>query len=388
MTRPPLHVAHLTSAHRAYANRIFHKEARALRDAGYAVSIVAPHPRAERREGIDIVPVTPSARRPRRFTITVADVYAKALALDADLYHFHDAELLPAAVALKVAHGKRVVYDVHEQVPDQVRDLDRIPGQPLRTLLAWHVDRFERAAATVFDGVIGAIPGITRRFEGLTATETIRNLVRLSAVDDAEPVASPSVPALIYAGTLTPQRGIRELVEAVSYLEHPAELWLLGDWWPAGFRDACRELPGWKRVVDVGYVAPEQVPRYLKAATVGMHMVHPISKYRGGLAVKVLEYMASGLPFVVTDDPYKRDQFGEVGLFADPRDPASIAASVDRLLGDAALRRRLGRRARALAERAYSWEVEQQRLVEFYDRILHRGAPSKAAAAIPRIGRG
>ena len=53
--------------------------------------------------------------------------YRAALALDADLYHFHDPEFLPWGVRLARA-GKRVVYDAHEDVPTQIRSKDWIPA--------------------------------------------------------------------------------------------------------------------------------------------------------------------------------------------------------------------------------------------------------------------
>lgn len=62
----------------------------------------------------------PTSRLQRMRTAAKA-VYEKARALDADLYHFHDPELLPYGLKLK-KQGKKVIYDSHEFYSYQIRE--------------------------------------------------------------------------------------------------------------------------------------------------------------------------------------------------------------------------------------------------------------------------
>ena len=98
-------VLHLTTVHRPRDVRIFHKEVRALADAGADAHILA---------------LSRPAPRARRLALGWRMARA-ARALDADAYHVHDPELLPAALWLRARTGRPVIYDVHEYLGETTR---------------------------------------------------------------------------------------------------------------------------------------------------------------------------------------------------------------------------------------------------------------------------
>ena len=110
-------ICHLTSVHPRYDTRIFIKQCVSLAKADYGVSlIVADGKGNEEKDGVKILDIGISRfGRAGRMTRTVIAVYKKALNMNADIYHFHDPELIPAGLLLK-ALGKKVIYDVHEDV--------------------------------------------------------------------------------------------------------------------------------------------------------------------------------------------------------------------------------------------------------------------------------
>src|SRR5262249_17937063 len=114
-----LRVVHLTSVHSALDPRIFKKECRSLARAGFDVTVIGPYPETTVTEQVHIQPVKKYRSRVARMTRTAWHVFRQACRLDADVYHFHDPELIPVALLLR-STGKKVVYDIHEDYPKDI----------------------------------------------------------------------------------------------------------------------------------------------------------------------------------------------------------------------------------------------------------------------------
>jgi glycosyltransferase involved in cell wall biosynthesis len=162
--------------------------------------------------------------------------------------------------------------------------------------------------------------------------------------------ASP--PEVLYAGRLSPEKGVEELVAAADGLK----LVVAGDG------------PLRTRVPDaLGFVPHGELQGlYARAAVVAC------PSRREGFGVACLEAMAHGRPVVATDVGGLRDLVvdGETGLVVPPRDPAALRAALDRLLADPALRRRLGSAGRRRAQERFSWDVVTEATVAAYRMAL------------------
>lgn len=365
-------VVHVSSVHSPLDPRIHYRECRSLVQAGFRVTQIAPGHEEDEVGGVQIRPVEPALNRKQRMTRTASAVYRAAREEDAQIYHFHDPELMPVGLGLK-AGGATVIYDVHEDLPKQVLDKDWIPSGALRRLVATILGPIEGAGTQLLDGVVVASPEIAARFPP-KKTALARNFAPLGLVDDAAPEEATGDRAVaIYPGSLTEVRGIREIVSAMELLDGRVELWLMGSWGTATIEQACRGLPGWEHTRYLGRQRLEEVYSRMKTADVGLHMPYAVGAYSSGLAMKGFEYMASGLPMVMTDESAKRQMFGECALFADPQDPGSIADRIRTLLDTPARAHRLAERGRELVEERYSWEREAIKLVRLYERLLGAG---------------
>ena len=158
-----LRVVHLTTVHSALDHRIFRKECRSLARAGYAVTVIGPHNGDAERESVSIRAIAKPPSRISRMTHTAWRIYGAALRENADVYHFHDPELIPVALLLRRT-GKNVVYDIHEDFPKDLLFKPYLPSWS-KHLLSGLAERFEKLACRHFSGLVSVTPAIAERLQ-------------------------------------------------------------------------------------------------------------------------------------------------------------------------------------------------------------------------------
>jgi glycosyltransferase involved in cell wall biosynthesis len=377
----PIKVAHLTSVHDAFDVRIFHKQCRALAAAGYDVVLIAPHDRDDVKEGVRVRAVPVPQTRRERMTHTVVNVYRAALRENADLYHFHDPELMPVGVLLK-AHGKRVIYDVHENYAATLLGKVYIPSW-LRRVASIAVRACERAAAIFFDHIVVTSPLFRRPFPAHKAT-----LIASYPESEIGPASVSEGPqpeySLVYVGAVTTERGARTMVEALALLpdECNARLTIAGVF-PNALRQELRHLPCWDKVRVAGWQSREQVRELLAAANVGLCVLHPTPNHVEAYPIKLFEYMAAGLPVIASDFPLWREFVvpNECGLVADPSSPQAIANAITWLWRNPDAAAQMGRNGRQAVADKYNWTTESARLIALYEGLTvsdHHPIPATA----------
>ena len=155
-------------------------------------------------------------------------------------------------------------------------------------------------------------------------------------------------PEVLFAGRLSEEKGVLELVEAAGGLN----LVVAGDG------------PLRVRVPQArGFVPHDELQRlYARAAVVAC------PSRREGFGVACLEAMAHARPVVASAVGGLRDLVvdGETGLLVPPRDPRALREALDRLLGDRELRRRLGAAARERAQERFSWDAVTEATIGVY----------------------
>ena len=365
-------VVHLTSVHPPFDPRIFTKECCSLAEAGYEVVLVAPHERDETRDRVRIHAVTRPKSRRERFLRTIRDVLRAAIEEDADIYHFHDPELIPAGLLLKL-RGKRVVYDVHEDLPRQILSKYWLPAW-LRIPVSRVVSLIEWLAAHALDAIVTVTPHIAARFPR-ARTHLVRNFP--IPVELANPAALPlkdRPPAVAYVGAISLHRGIGELVTAMDLLpiDLSARLIIAGTFDAESTRETIERMPGWRNVEYLGWQSRAEVAAILGRARAGLVLLHPIVNYQSALPVKLFEYMAAGLPVVASNLAEWRTivERSQCGVLVNPLDPAAIAKAIHWILQHPDEARAMGERGRMAVRDEYSWETEKRKLLALYERLL------------------
>ena len=321
-------------------------------------------------DGVCIVDVGRPSGRIDRILRTTRRVLRLALRLDADVYQLHDPELLPAGLRLK-HHGKRVVFDSHEDVPAQLLAKPYL-GSVSRRALSGAVRVFEDYACRRFDGLIAATPFIRARLARLHPhTVDINNYPLLQEFDGGTDW-DRKAQEVCYVGSISAIRGIRELVRACELLHSPARLALAGTFSEPALEREVTHFPGWARVQAHGHLDRTGVQQVMRRAMAGLVTLHPVVNYLDALPVKMFEYMAAGLPVIASRFPLWQEivEGNQCGVCVDPGNPAAIAAAIDHFCRHPHIARRMGENGRRAVHTRYNWGSEAAKLGAFYDALL------------------
>jgi glycosyltransferase involved in cell wall biosynthesis len=218
----------------------------------------------------------------------------------------------------------------------------------------------------------------TRRLLGLgdRHIEVIPNPVNVEEFAPP-PDGSEEEGLIVFTGTVTERKGIRQLIEAMPAILAAVPSARLevygGEAIPEPAVPMAKVLSDSmppsvaSRVTWKGRVARSTLPDALRRASVCVYPSHieamPIGWLEGLATGKAVVASKTGPGPEIIDD-------GVTGLLCDPADPASIADKVIRLLKDSAERRRLGAAARKLCVERYSLPALTERNIRYYESLL------------------
>lgn len=361
-------VCHMTSVHPNKDIRIFYKECVTLADNGYEVVLIAPgEDRVEKNIQIKGIGMSGSNRL-RRMLFMGRKVYKLALKENADVYHFHDPELLPYGLKLK-KKGKKVIYDSHEDVPRQILAKYWIPSK-LRKAVSKIYEKYEKKVAKRLDCVVTVTEHIAGIFKNYHCkVVVVKNFPLLNDIqcklDDYEERGN----VICYAGGVTEQRGITTLIKAISGLD--VKLNIAGSL-SEEYKEKLMSLPGWDKVNYVGYLDREGISKLYNRSCVGLVTLKDTPNHRYSLPIKMFEYMAAGIPVIASNFPVWAEVIEEVqcGLCVDPNNESDIAAAIQNLLSRPKEAKIMGKNGRKAVCEKFSWENEAKKLLNLYQKVL------------------
>lgn len=361
----------VTTVHPLFDTRVFHRECMTLSASGYRVVLIALETAGTIEGPVESVRLPRPRTRFVRWLIVLPLVLFVALKQRAAIYHLHDPELLPMGILLKLL-GRRVVYDIHEDVPRQVLSKEWI-FEPLRASVAKLYRKLEQFAVHRFDGTIVATEGIAARV-GLERAVIVRNypVLSLFSQEGIRDLGSDFI--AIYVGSLSRDRGLSEMVEAVRCVEpeQRTRLHLVGPFQSFELRrQVLRSIEG-SPTEWLGVLPPEEVYEHLKRSHVGLVCLHPVPRFLEALPVKLFEYMAAGLPVISSNFPLWKEivEGNRCGLTVNPLNPQEIARAIQYLLAHPEEAKRMGENGRRAVLENFNWENEGKKLLALYEELL------------------
>ena len=371
-----LRVLHLSVVHKPDDPRIHERECRTLAQTGYDVIYLAPGARTGRdAAGVFLAPLPPRGRT-TRFLSTV-EITRAVRAVHPHVLHVHDPELLTLFPALKPL-VPRLVYDMHEYVPEAVASKPYIPAR-VRPAASQTTAVAQRSLAALGAGVVVVVED---QLEALGAAPALRlvlpNYPRAERFEGAEPVAELAADPrlkLVYVGSLSRARGCTMMLDVMARLApDDAVLYLGGTFNEAALETEVRERLAAglaDRVRLLGRIPPAELPRYLAAADVVWVPSQPDRQYsHPTIPTKLLEGMTVGLAALVSDMPGRGElvRAEDCGVTAPP-DADGHLDGVRRLLAAREQLPAMGARGREAVARRYSWEAVEGDLVDFYGAL-------------------
>ncbi len=364
-----------SSVHIWNDTRIFHKQATSLAKH-HEVELHAPAEfQFKEINGIKIYGLPLWQKVKDRKNIR-REIWKRIRKSSADIYHFHDPELLWIAVKAKIFYRKCMIYDVHEHYPRAILDKNWIIAV-FRIPISLIFDLYERVCSRLLSGVIYTTRIIGKRFSPKHSI-CISNYPLISMQIDTPYVKKKD--QLIYVGGITKIRGFIELLKALKFLikskYSDMKLVVVGRYFDIRFEKEVNNLIDdlnlSNNIQFLGHLPYFQIMPLIAESMVGIVTYLPYSNNIVCLPNKLFEYMSCGTAVLASNFELYEEIINEArcGLVVDPSQPVDIAEKLDKMLSNPKELRTMGENGKNSILKRYNWNFEEEKLLKFYSFVL------------------
>lgn len=364
-------VVHMTTVHPRDDIRIFNKECLTLVSSGYSVDLLVADGKGDNHvDGVDISDIGKGNSRLYRFLISTYKLYRAALKRDADIYHFHDPELIFIGVLLR-RKKKVVVFDAHEDLPSQILSKHYIP-KPVRKPLSLIMQVLERFLCPSFSAIVCATSHIEEKFSKFNKTTVTVSNYPLLSVYKNQLLAKNTVskPYIIYAGAINEIRGIRFLIEAMTKVKSDVDLVVCGTVThnATDFENSVKESAN---IRFLGQLQREELEPLLAQAKAGVVTFLPVPNHINSQPNKLFEYMSFGLPVICSNFELWQEVVNgnNCGVCVAPDSAEEIARAIDKVVLDQSMATVMGNNGKVAVETTYNWKIESSKLQSLYESL-------------------
>jgi glycosyltransferase involved in cell wall biosynthesis len=336
----------------------------------------APHNAEEVVEGVKIIPLPTLKSKLERARKITWRMFRTALREKADVYHFHDPELIPLCLVLKLL-GKKVVYDMHEYYSEV---LPARSGVKIgRGLIRCITNIFlERVPFAFFDLIAFPTQSLEKEFNIPHKSFTVVNFPNIENIksDSGGLKWEQRKFDIIHLGTISPPRMafMLNVADELSKIRETFSWIFLGisrntiNW----TRENCNEEFLARHIVMVENVSYLEALNYVKNSRIGFNY-HPLEKrFLVAIPMKVFEYMMMSEAVVTTALPeLKKYLTDDVAVLVDSQNPFDYSKAINSLLDNPVAASQMGVRAQKMVMEELNWEkAEAAKLLNAYRNLV------------------
>ena len=363
-------ICHVTSVHSSKDDRIFYRECISLLNAGYTVLEIAPNVSDQTYNGVRIYGIKVPKNKWKRSLFVKTDVYNKCIEVDADVYHFHDPELMSVGVKLKKCKNKYVIFDSHEDVPAQILTKEWLPAflrKPISKLYAF----YEKQMLRHYDALVSVTPIIVDRLKKINVNTF--QITNYPFIDTDNKNIRQWDNSICFAGTVSRQRLHHNILKALEAL--PNVRYRLAGFLSGGYLMELQRSPAWKQVEFSGEIPFTEVNAFISKSSVGIVLndYYPNVGYKQGTLgiIKFFEFMQMGLPVICTDFILWKEIIDEwkCGICVNPHDIDAIRNAIVYLIENKDIAKQMGDNGRRAVMEKYNWNTQEKILLEMYKKL-------------------
>lgn len=366
-------IVHISTVHTPKDVRIFYKQLKTLAAQGFDVCfIVCSEKKIVEEDKVRFIILPKPPNRFYRMFILPIKVLKVCLKQKALVYHFHDPELIPLGIILKLCF-KKVIYDVHEDISKDIYDKPYL-SNALKPFLSILLNYLEKIGVFFFDKVVAATDSIYKKFPKNKAV-LVRNFPLMAEmIFSSKPYSEERPWNIIYLGGMADFNGVYEILKALETLPKESKIRLIlgGKFINESQEVKFKAMKAWDRVDYYGWVSRDKLAQMYAQARLGIVLYKPTPNIMECEPNKFYEVLSAGLPLLCTN--LKRwSEFvtlNECGKTVDPDNPVEVGRIIQEMCSMNRDVKQMAANARGIIESHCNWENESLNLIDMYNRIV------------------
>lgn len=292
-----------------------------------------------------------------------------------EILHIHELELMYIIRTIKRRFPQIVIiYDVHEDNAEQYApELKKIFGEKIGTLLQKAIEKFDMHYVNRSDGVITVTPYLLNKLSRYNSNITeIRNMP--FDIEETKNDINEREAIVCYCGGVTEERGISTLCSIASDVH--GKILIAGpiaDNYLNVLKSKYDDIWG-EKISYLGYLDRKEINELYSSAVVGMCTLKYNKNIYNAFPIKLFEYMAAGVPVICSDFPLWEGIIKEenCGIAVNPEDEMEILKAINLLLDNRELAQKLAENGKRAIQNKYNWEMEEAKLLDFYQKFKRK----------------